>query len=197
MTVKRSSREGRWADTSSARLRFAAEAAFLILVATGAAVARLSPLSIVFLMLVAWVLVALIERAVSREPSPPVAEQGEEIEAAPPPPPVIEREDEPEPARIRLREAYRWLFWRRQREGVEALPAPTAPLEERPSRSHVRRIEAEPPPPVEIEIEVTETEIIVVEPVAPGPSVTKRPLELPGLEDAEPVRPAAALRAPA
>ena len=44
---------------------------------------------------------------------------------------------------------------------------------------------------MEIEIEVIETEIIVVEPLAPGPAVTKRPLELPGLEEPEPVRPAA------
>jgi hypothetical protein len=187
VTVKRSGREGRWADISSARLRFAAEAAFLILVAAGAAIARLSPLSIVFLMLIAWVLVALIERAVSREQARPLAEQEEAIEVPAAPVP----DEEEEPAGIRFREVYRWLFWRRQREGIEPLPAPTAPLEERPSRSHVRRIEAEPPPPVEIEIEVIETDSIVVEPVAPGPSVTKRPLELPGLEEPEPVRPAA------
>jgi hypothetical protein len=172
---------------SSARLRFAAEAVFLILVAAGAAVARLSPLSIVFLMLIAWVLVALIERAVSREQPRPVTEADEEIEV--PPAPVTEVEEER--ARIRFRDAYRWLFWRRQREGVEPLTSPTEPLEERPSRSHVRRIEPEPPPPVEIEVEITATEIIVVEPLAPGPSVTKRPLELPGLEEPEPVRAAA------
>jgi hypothetical protein len=191
VTVKRSGREGRWADIPSARPRFAAEAAFLILVAAGAAIARLSPLAIVFLMLVAWVLVALIERAVSREQRAeerPLADLPEEIEAPPTPAALDE-----EPARTRLREAYRWLFWRRQREGVEPLSAPTAPLEERPSRSHVRRIEPEPepPPPVEIEIEVIETEIVVVAPVAPGPSVTKRPLDLPGLEEAAPVSPAA------
>lgn len=72
--MKRSGREGRWADIPSARLRFAAEAAFLILVAAGTAVARLSPLAIVFLMLVALVLVALIEA----EPPPPVEIEAEE-----------------------------------------------------------------------------------------------------------------------
>ena len=184
--MKRSGREARWADIPSSRLRFAAEAAFLILVAVGAAIAQLSPLSIVFLMLIAWVLVALIERAVSREQARPLSEQGEDVEAPAAPPAEVEKEA----ARIRLREGYRWLFWRREREGAEPLPDPTASLEERPSRSHVHRIDPEPPP-VKIEIEVVETEIIVVEPVAPGPAVTKRPLELPGLEGAEPVRPPA------
>lgn len=147
--MKRSGRERRWADISSARLRFAAEAAFLILVAAGAAVARLSPLAIVFLMLVALVLVALIERAVSRERVRSIAERGDEIEA-----PVAPIPDPDEvPVGIRFREVYRSLFWPRQREAIEPLPDQTAPLEERPSRSHVRRIEAEPPPSVEIEVE--------------------------------------------
>ena len=57
--MKRSGREARWADIPSARTRFTAEAAFLILVAGGAALARLSPLSIIVLMLVAWLLVAV------------------------------------------------------------------------------------------------------------------------------------------
>src|SRR5439155_14748333 len=114
--VKRSDREGRWADIRSARTRFAAEAAFLILVAAGAALARLSPVTIILLMLVASVLVALIERASSRiQARVPTAA---EVPAA----------------------------------GEE----PAAPL-------------SAPKP----------------EPVRPGPVVTRRPLELAGLEEAE------------
>jgi len=144
--VKRSDREGRWADIRSARTRFAAEAAFLVLVAAGAALARLSPVTIILLMLVASVLVALIERASSRiQARVPTAA---EVPAA---------EEEP----------------------AAPLSAPTASLEERPSRSHVRRLEVEPAlPPVNVPAEP--------EPVRPGPVVTSRPLELPGLEEAEP-----------
>ena len=115
--MKRSDREGRWADIRSARTRFAAEAAFLILVAAGAALARLSPVTIILLMLVASVLVALIERASSR------------IQARVP----------------------------TAAEVPAAVEEPAAPL-------------SAPKP----------------EPVRPGPVVTRRPLELPGLEEAEP-----------
>ncbi len=110
--MKRSDREGRWADIRSARTRFAAEAAFLVLVAAGAALARLSPVTIILLMLVASVLVALIERASSRmQVRVPTAAE------------VLAAEEEPE-----------------------------APPQAKP----------------------------------PGPVVTRRPLELPGLEEAEP-----------
>jgi hypothetical protein len=61
--VKRSNREGPLADAPSARVRFAAEAGFLVLVAVGAAVAELRPLAIIILMACAVLLVALIERA--------------------------------------------------------------------------------------------------------------------------------------
>jgi len=65
--VKRSAREGRWADISSVRVRFALEIVFLILVAVGAALAQLGPLAIVGCILVASLLVALVERASHRE----------------------------------------------------------------------------------------------------------------------------------
>ena len=65
--MQRSSREGPLADIPSPRVRFAAEAGFLILVAVGAALAELRPLAIIILMACAWLLVALIERASSRE----------------------------------------------------------------------------------------------------------------------------------
>jgi hypothetical protein len=63
VTVKRSGREAPWAELPPARTRFALEATFLILVAVAAVVARLSPWSIIALMLVACLLVAVIERA--------------------------------------------------------------------------------------------------------------------------------------
>jgi hypothetical protein len=179
--VKRSDKEGRLADLPSARIRFAFEAAFLILVAVGAAVAQLSPRSIVILMLVAWLLVALIERASSREQA-----RSLEVGAEPQPVETSLQVEPPEPVAepdgIRPREAYRWLFWRRKREAVAVLSEPAAPLEERPSRAHVRRIEPEPPSAVEIEV----TELIMTEASAPGPAVTKRPLEVSGLEEPEP-----------
>ena len=170
--MKRSNREGHLADIPSARVRFAAEAGFLILVAVGAALAELRPLAIIILMACAWLLVALIERASSRE----TGRTDEEVEPVPDFGP--ETMAEPLPA-TEPREAYRWLFWRRARAQMEALPSPTASLEERPSSSHVRRIEPEPVP-VEAPPVVVESP---PEPAEAGPAVTTRTLDLPGLEE--------------
>ena len=75
---------------------------------------------------------------------------------------------------------------------MEELPSPTASLEERPARSHVRRLEPEPEP-VQAPAAVAEPP---PEPAEPGPAVTTRPLDLPGLEEPAPVQePAAAPRA--
>ncbi len=167
--MKRSGREGRWAEIPSPRARFALEAAFLIVVAAGAALARLSPQGIIGLMLVAWLLVALIERASSREHAKALAGPREE---APPPP-----TEEPE---IAAPVGRSWLFGRGRQEAPEPLPEPAAPLEERPSRAHVTRLE---PEVAEVAIETTD---MIVEVPAPRPAVTKRPLELPGLEETEP-----------
>jgi hypothetical protein len=159
--VKRSNREGPLADVPSARVRFAAEAGFLVLVAVGAALADLRPLGIIILMACAWLLVALIERASSRETGR-TADRVEPVsDFAPAPAP------EPLPA-AEPREAFRWLFWRRAKAQMEVLPAPTASLEERPAKSHVRRLEPG------------------LEPAQPGPAVTTRPLDLPGLEEPAP-----------
>jgi len=97
----------------SAALRFALEAAFLILVALGAGLARLEPLVIVALMAVAWVLVALVERASAKEAALAAAEEAideeplrvepeaprhvEIVEVAAPVPEAVEPEPEPEP----------------------------------------------------------------------------------------------------
>jgi hypothetical protein len=96
--------------------RFALEAAFLILVAVGAGLLDLRPLLIVLVMAVAWLLVALMEYAASREAAryavrpgrygplpveetPPVAEQVVEDRPSPTllehkPPPARPPEDE-------------------------------------------------------------------------------------------------------
>src|SRR5215210_2607087 len=99
----------------SAAFRFALEAAFLILVALGAGLARLEPVVIVALMAVAWVLVALVERASAREAAraavertveePPARAEREHVEVVQVPSatpearePDAEPEPEPEPA---------------------------------------------------------------------------------------------------
>ncbi len=169
--MKRSPRDGRWADGPSARVRFAFEAVFLILVAVGAALMDLEPLTIVLLMACAWILVTLIERASFREAMEPPAENADEeaLPAAPEPAP------EASPREPLLRR-----FWRRGAPREEKLPSPTAALEERPSRSHVRRIEAEPRAG---DGEVAAEAPPEPEPV-PGTAVTTWPLDLPGLEQA-------------
>jgi hypothetical protein len=138
----------------SARVRFAIEAAFLLIVAGGAALAKLSPAQIILLMFVAWVLVALIERASSRAQSRPA--------------PV----GEADPARRR------WS-WRRTRE-APALVDPTAVLEEHPAPTHVTKLEPEREPQPAVQADVAE---VVAEERAPV--VTKRALDLRGLEQAE------------
>jgi hypothetical protein len=157
-------------------VRFAAEAGFLILVAVGAALAELRPLAIIILMACAWLLVALIERASSRDTGPAAGvEQVPDFPSQPAPEPLPATES---------REAYRWLFWRQARNRMEELPSPTASLEERPSRSHVRRLEPEPEP-VQAPAAVAEPPS---EPAERGPAVTTRPLDLPGLEEPAPVQ---------
>jgi hypothetical protein len=173
--VQRRNREGPLADIPSARVRFAAEAGFLILVAVGAALAELRPLAIIILMACAWLLVALIERASSRD-------TGRADEAGPDPAPAPGPVPEPVPA-IEAREAYRWLFWRRAKARMEELPSPTASLEERPARSHVHRLEREPAPEAPIALDEPPPE-----PAERGPAVTTRPLDLPGLEETAPVQ---------
>jgi hypothetical protein len=98
---------------------------------------------------------------------------------------AVERVPEPV-APVPVQEAYRWLFWRRARADLPEPASPTAALEERPSRAHVRRLEPEPA--------AASAPVAVVEPEPEtGPAVTARPLDLPGLE--EPSEPAE--RAPA
>ncbi|MDQ2985071.1 MAG: hypothetical protein M3R70_14295 [Actinomycetota bacterium] len=82
--------------------RLVLEAAFLVSVATGLALADLRPLAIVLVMGAAWVVVALVERTASRHRDRDVQEPVEEpVASAVPEPPshvtVLEPEPEPEP----------------------------------------------------------------------------------------------------
>jgi hypothetical protein len=175
--VKRSPREGRWADLPSARARYIFEAAFLLLVALGAALMELRPLAIVLVVACAWVLVALIERASARDAGRGPVDEDAEKEEHPP----VEEELEPTPA---TETSGRWSWLRRKKPAV-GLPPQTAAFEARPSRSHVRPIEPEAGPEVDGAFEEAapaEAEVIPQPEDAPGPVVTKRPLDLPGLE---------------
>jgi hypothetical protein len=176
--VKRSPREGRWADLPSARARYIFEAAFLLLVALGAALMELRPLAIVLVMACAGVLVALIERASARDAGRgPVDEDAEKGEHPP-----VEEELETTPA---TETSSRWS-WLRRKKPAAGLPTPTAAFEARlSSRWHVRRIEPEAGPEVDGAFEEgapAEAEVIPQPEDAPRPVVTKRPLDLPGLE---------------
>src|SRR5215210_4497520 len=116
----------------SAAFRFALEAAFLILVALGAGLARLEPVVIIALMAVAWVLVAVVERASARE----AARAGEEpaLEEAP-------AATEPEPEHVAIVEV---PAAREAREPeLAAEPEPAVAVDERSARA----ILASAPPP--------------------------------------------------
>jgi hypothetical protein len=119
----------------SAGVRFAGEAAFLVLVALGLGLARFSPIVIGVVMFVAWVLVALLERASAQEAAR-AAEPASE-EAVPIPPPHVERV-EVEPAREHAAEA------------PEVLPEPTEEPEREPAVDErtARAILASAPPPL-------------------------------------------------
>jgi hypothetical protein len=75
----------------SAGLRFAGESAFLVLVALGLGLAKFDALVIVVVMGVAWLLVALLERASSQEAARTRAAEPPVEEALPEPPPHVER----------------------------------------------------------------------------------------------------------
>ena len=90
-------------------LRFALEAAFLVVLAIAAGLAELSPTTIVLVMAGAWLLVAVIEWLAWREAAPITR---------------VVRE-EPAPAEQVPPEARRgWRFWRRRREPEPAEPDP-------------------------------------------------------------------------
>jgi hypothetical protein len=144
----------------SAGLRFAGEAAFLVLVALGLGLARFDPIVIGVVMFVAWVLVALLERASAKEAAR--VGEGDETEPVPVAPPHVERIDvepiagppEPEPeAAVDERSARAIL-------ASAPPPPPPAKPKAKPRRARSaaerrpeRRRAAPPPPPPEPEPE--------------------------------------------
>jgi hypothetical protein len=154
----------------SAGIRFAGETAFLILVALGLGLAEFDPVVIGVVMFVAWVLVALLERASSKEaaraaeaepelaPEPPAHVERVEVEPVPvdvavqKSEPEPDAEPEPEPT-VSERSARAILA-----SGPPPLPAePPKPAKQKPPRRRLveRRPEpkAPPPPPPEPEHE--------------------------------------------
>ena len=147
----------------SAGLRFAGETAFLILVALGLGLAEFDPVVIGVVMFVAWVLVALLERASSKEaeraaaaervlaPEPPAEPPPhvERIEVEPvavealPPEPEPEPEPESEPT-VSERSARAILA-----SGPPPLPPePAKEAKPKPARRRlVERRPTRPPPP--------------------------------------------------
>lgn len=147
----------------SAGVRFAGETAFLILVALGLGLAEFDPIVIGVVMFVAWVLVALLERASSKEAErAAAAEPAPEPAAAPPPhverievepvavqarapEPELAPEPEPEPT-VSERSARAILA-----SGPPPLPPEPAkaekPKPKPPRRRLVERRPAPPPPP--------------------------------------------------
>ena len=148
----------------SAGLRFAGETAFLILVALGLGLAEFDPVVIGVVMFVAWVLVALLERASSKEGAR--AAEAAAREPAPEPPPHVERvevepvaapaeaEPEPEPAPEPT------VSERSARAILASAPPPLPPEPAKPApepkparRRLVQRTPPPPPPPPEPEPE--------------------------------------------
>jgi hypothetical protein len=143
----------------SARVRFAGETAFLILVALGLGLAEFDPIVIGVVMFGAWVLVALLERASSKEaeraaaaePAPEPAAPAPHVERIEVEPVAIEaRPPEPEPA-VSERSARAILA-----SGPPPLPPEPVKAEKpKPPRRRLveRRPEPPPPPPPEPEPE--------------------------------------------
>jgi hypothetical protein len=165
----------------SAGVRFAGETAFLILVALGLGLAEFDPVVIGVVMFVAWILVALLERASSKEAERAAgAEQAPERAAAPPPhverievePVAVDvRPPEPEPEPTPEPEPEPTVSERSARAILASGPPPLPPEptakekpKPKPARRRLsveRRPQPPPPPPPEPEPEP--------EPVAPGP----------------------------
>jgi|SRR5215218_875026 len=129
----------------SARIRFAGEAAFLVVVALGLGLARFDPLVIAGVMFVAAALVALLERAIAKEAARRIGLAAEE----PMPPPHVERIDvqSAEPERALEPELEATVSERSARAILASAPPPPLPQERPKSPPERTRPRAEPPPP--------------------------------------------------
>jgi len=138
----------------SARIRFAAEAALLVLVALGLGLARFDPIVIGFVIFTASVLVARLERASAKEARR--ARKREELEPPAMPPPHVERVELPpapaaneEPKREREPEREATVSARSAR-AILASASPPRPREApkaRPKSKHASEAAPPPPPP--------------------------------------------------
>ena len=130
----------------SAGVRFAAEAAFLVLVAMGLGLAHFSPVVIAVVMFVAWALVAMLERASAKETAR--ARDPSEDEPQPMPPPHVERvEVEPAAAEQSEPVAAEPEQESEQEQQPDAVPVPEPAVGERSARA----ILASGPPPLPAE----------------------------------------------
>ena len=120
----------------SARVRYAAEAAFLILVALGLALAQFAPVVIGAVMVVAVVLVALLERAAAK-----VAARATAASSMPAEPEFVERVavEEPEPKPT--------VNERRARAILAGAPPPLPSEPPKPARRRFAQRAPAPPPP--------------------------------------------------
>jgi outer membrane biosynthesis protein TonB len=143
----------------SAAVRFAFEAVFLVLVALGAGLARLDPLAIIGLMAVAWVLVALVERASAREAERAAAGvAGEGVEPEPELPHHVDLVTAEETAVSSEPEAPPELepalaVSERSARAILASGPPPLPEPPRPKPARQATVESEPEPELEPQLE--------------------------------------------
>ncbi len=162
----------------SAGVRFAGEAAFLVLVAMGLGLARFDPVVIGVVMLVAWILVAMLERASAKEAARDREAAG--AEPLPMPPPHVER--------IEVGAAPR---------AEEASPEPESVSEPEPASEAEPEPEAEPTPEPEPAVAERSARAILAsgppplppEPPKPKPKPQRRVMRRPAPPKAAPPPP--------
>jgi hypothetical protein len=179
--VRASSQRGGFLDVAP---RIAVEAAFIILVAVGAAIADLSTTTVVLVVVAAWLVVGLAEvlASLTREPAPPPMLRPSPL----PPEPEPVRAAAPEPASEPALEPVRdpWE--------VEALPVSEPEPEPVAEEPEPEEPEPEPEEPEAEEPEAEEPEAEEPEPVVEEPVVEEPEPEL----EPEPVAEVAAAEEP-
>jgi hypothetical protein len=131
----------------STRIRFAGEAAFLVLVALGLGLAGFDPIAIVVVMFVAAVMVALFERAAREVTRSAVAAEVKRIDVAPAtvvetPAPTVEPQPEPVP------EPEPSVDERTARAILASAPPPLPPEAPKAKWKASRRVLRRPQPPL-------------------------------------------------
>jgi hypothetical protein len=132
----------------SARIRFAGEAAFLLLVALGLGLVGFEPIAIVVVMFVAAVMVALFERAAREATRSAVAAEVKRIDVAPAtvvetPAPAVE----PQPEPVQEAEPEPSVDERSARAILASAPPPLPPEAPKAKWKARRRVVRRPQPP--------------------------------------------------